>query len=51
MNNHNYHGNKNPIECPTCKSAMTVSDNENFLICDSLTCNEEIELNLGEDDE
>ena len=48
MNNHNYHGNEEPIECGVCNSAMTLSCNENLLVCDNHDCNEEIELNLGE---
>jgi len=33
LNNHNYHGNDEPRECPECNSAMTEHVN-NLLECD-----------------
>lgn len=50
-NNHNYHGNKKPVECQECNTSMTLSCGENFLICDNVECDNEIELNLENDDE
>lgn len=44
MNNHNYHGDKDVAECSTCNSAMTESDNGNFLICDNVNCDNEVDL-------
>ncbi len=35
------------VECQECFSLMTESDNGNFLICDNVNCDNEIELNLG----
>lgn len=51
MNNYHDQGEGEPIECPTCHSSMTLSCGENFLICDNVDCDEEIELNLGDDNE
>ena len=37
------------VECKECNSSMTESDNGNFLICDNVECDNEIELNLGDE--
>lgn len=50
MNNHEYQGDKEPTECDICYSAMTESDNGNFLICDNLNCDNEISLGEQEDE-
>ncbi|MCP5079015.1 MAG: hypothetical protein GY951_13290, partial [Psychromonas sp.] len=39
------------VEYQECFSLMTESDNGNFLICDNVNCDNEIELNLGDEDE
>ncbi len=39
------------VECQECFSSMTESDNGNFLICDNLSCYNEIKLNLGDENE
>ena len=49
--NYDYHGNDEPVECDVCNTSMTLSCGENFLICDSVDCDNEIELNLESDDE
>jgi len=50
MNNHNYHGNKEPVECSECNTSMIESCDGNFLICENVQCDNEIELE-GDGDE
>ena len=44
MSNYYYQGDKEPTECDVCFSAMTESDNGNFLICDNVDCDNKIDL-------
>lgn len=42
MNNYEYQGEQEPTECSECFSSMTKEDG--LLICDSLNCDNVIEL-------
>ena len=46
MNNHTYHGNDEPMECPECFSSMTEESEKGckFNICDNDKCKYTVEI-------